>query len=840
MHTLGAADVGVDSQERNRLRKAGKDRGPGIPERLDELRKAVTSGDSELVISLLGTPAPLFRDVPLRTVLRTVSAQDRLLLVATDSTATGRPHEEDTFGLAEQIREALTVVPDLFGKRLTAEQVHIVVAGRPATKAGMEAASDWLTDHRDADKLVVGVGSGSTNLAIGALLAALADGRPVEIRPVQPGEQNAEVALQVPADPRPWLARRRMFGALASQIPEKDKATRKILELLDARQRLDVPRFEALAAELSDTLGVPVDGRLDPRKVPVGLDGAFFDRLTRREVQAAMIGRSWLVQEYAWRSGPDDPPYDDPSERADPGKSETLGNFLRRADRYRHRSEAIQFLLDQTWINDIGRDGTHLLARPKPRDSELAAPIAAVADSRDPRVDFLAGLGELPGFGPAHELLAAPSAASNEVLIVYCVGGREEDAGRRPFVEALLEPATIEKITNVVYPVVEPRDNPHRRGDQTPFRARLRFHLVATAQTAEPAKRSAAVISQQISALDHAGERAAPVDDPAALEPVIVPETIAGVRAEVVRSFGELPGRAALDAIVVFTGPGRMDMNVGLLLAASQLAAEVGCPVYVGALVMRDGATSGATSTETEVFPDQVATLPGYPGLLARVALGHLVDLELGAAAETLRRGGLLLRGLAERAAAIESAFTGERAPDLAASTDVARRIELVKVLALEPELSVPGQGHWTREVRWMGRVRKLAGRSVVDQWHAVCLAMAVADRVLDTEWKKQPRRRFSGAAYELRNRSVTAHGDRPEPFQAVLEEVQVQRQVPRRVGSCWELLNAVQNELDPNTDRALWRSLRADYQELVRDVAGYADARYAEQLDETPPAAEY
>ncbi|WP_250281378.1 hypothetical protein, partial [Frankia sp. CiP1_Cm_nod2] len=170
---------------------------------------------------------------------------------------------------------------------------------------------------------------------------------------------------------------------------------------------------------------------------------------------------------------------------------------------------------------------------------------------------------------------------------------------------------------------------------------------------------------------------AEPPGDPGALEPIVVPTDIDGVRRTVASSLLAVPGVADVEAVVVLAGPGMNAMNAGLLLAGTDVATALGCPVHVGAMVEADDG-----GTRVEIDRDQVAALPGYPDVLARVALEHLASLELAAAADTLRRGGQRLAPLAARAERIRDAFIGDfPGPVAVRRAEVARRIELIKVL---------------------------------------------------------------------------------------------------------------------------------------------------------------
>ncbi|WP_322762695.1 hypothetical protein [Frankia sp. Cr2] len=851
VHVLGASDLGVDSQARFHSGNAGTAAGATQPERVARLCAAIGARDVDTVRTLLTTPVAdsqrRWEKVPLEILLESAVSGDRLLLVATD---TGNPTGRDTAGLAEAIERALVIVPDLYlparspdvgpdvgpevGPQIDPQieverkiDVERIVADGPTLLVGRRVLRDWLAAHREVDGIVTGIGTGPTGLTIGCLMAALADGRPVDVRPIQEPAHGRLVDLHVEDDPAPWLARRRMFGALAAHVGDGSPRTRDLLRMLDARQRLDVENFAKLASRYG----------IDPRSAlavtePVALENAYFDRLVRREVQAVMLGRAWLLSEYSARRCPDDPIINDRNRR-NPDETETLGPFIERVVERRPHGKAAAFLFRRRWINQFATDKSHGLRIPNRRYLVNAAGSAGHVDGRDPRRTEAALFAGMPGLPSVPDLFRWSSAASGEVLVVYCVGWQEERDGRRPFADAVCDAGTLRSLTDLIDP--RPANAAEQPPDDHQFRAWLRFRLVASGQTLDLARGSAAHIAARLAAAnppdgpDDPDGPAGPADpgaqadpdalnaqaDPGALEPIVVPMDIAGVRASVASSLLTVPGVADVEAVVVLAGPGANPMNAGLLLAGTDVATAVGCPVYVGAMV-----EAGGGGTRIEIDGGQVAALPGYPDVLARVALEHLTNLELTAAADTLRRGGQRLEPLAARAEEIRDAFIGGFSGTVAEKrAEVARRIELIKVLTRERA------GGGRRNGGNKRAVQLAAGRTAVDDWHALHLAMTVADRVCGKAWRTSDLR-ISRLAYAIRSDWVTAHGPKAQTFAAALDKRQQdhQHRMPGiRIQTCADLLSHVQLELDPVSapDR---RSLRDAYEELTDRVRRWAE----------------
>ena len=891
IHVLGESDLGLDSNARIEDEKAGRPQGSAQAARLAELGRAIDEGAEETVRRLLTTPAAgadrRWAQVPLRILLESMEPADRLLLVAT---RTGRRF--DTAGGAAAIRRALELVPDLYGPRLDPRtDVDQILVGEVTLPAGRDRLQEWLSAHRlgpdgGPAEFVTGIGTGPTGLVVGCLMAVLADGRKVHVRPIQePAEGSLD--LQVANDPRPWLARRRMFAALATlAASEGDTAARDLLLMLDARQRLDRENFRRLAARV----GVDPRGELDPAR-PRGLADAYFDRLVRREVQATMLGRAWLLSTYNSLRRPADPMIRGPGEVPGRRRGELLGEFIDRVEREcpgPGRSRAVRFLLRNRWINWSAADGAHGLRPPSRADLDRAAEPARDADATDPRrAPQVTGLlASRPGGIP--NPFRWSSAASGQVLVAYCVGKREVDeGGGRPFADALCAPDTLRALGALIDPrrsngldavTADPADAAHpagaaaaatavaadaagagdgvgvgdvaatrttaRRGATRPALPRVR--LIASEQTRELARESADYIRKRL--VETAAQAGAPLpaDDPGILAPVVVPLAIAEARRTIATALCSVDGVCDVEAVVLLAGPGANAMNAGLLLAGTDVATEIGCPVHVGAMVERPGG-----GTEIRLDASQVIALPGYPDVLARVALEHLADLELTAAADTLRRAGRRLEPLARAAEALQEAFIGP-CPDSAQGrrgAEAARRIELVKVLLTKRLHDGGSSSGGDGGAGEGGGVDGTDGgeaapvRTLIDQWHALHLAMAVADRVLPEGWYRAKGRPFCDLAYDVRSESVGTHGTQLRPFKEVLKDYRNPYRKPQqqagdlrphrrhrwfrrwRMETCGELLEQVQRELDPGTapDAPERTALRAAYDDLVAGVRQWA-----------------
>ncbi|EFC81112.1 hypothetical protein [Parafrankia sp. EUN1f] len=802
VHVLGESDLGVDSQ----AGRFGRSMGPSLLQQVTLLNDAVDARDADAVRELLATPVPGWSAAPLRILLDGMGSGDLLLLVATKG-----GDSRDTCDAAVAIERAVGLVPDLYGPAVEAGRqiARLVVLDRPSLPAGRDALQKWLEQYDAASTssatavtgFVTGIGTGSTQLTMGCLMATLADGRPVVVRPLQESEVGAPsiersdaerplpesgedreaapatVDLRVRGDPAPWLARRRMFGSLAAYIGDSDPRASATLLMLDARQRLDIVAF----ADQAWKAGVDPAGELDPARFE-GLEGAFIDRAVRREVQAAMIGRAWLEREYDGLRATGDPEIDvvvQGSARVGHGgrgkpkpDPEMLGNVIQRVRQIRpdSRSAAARFLVEHEWINKWATNsaGNHTLRALTAGDVQKIAKIARRADERDPR-RRMAEVRECAAPYGVPDLFAWSSASSGEVLVAYCVGGQEvQGNGQRPFADAVCAAKSIEAFTNLL------DDRPP--GNRGEFRARLRVVLIASEATAELARQSIRYLSAR---LGSAGR--------VELEPIRVPLNVAGAREAITAGLRAVPGVLDVEAVAVLAGPGAKPMNTGLLLAGTDAATAVGCPVYVGAMAH----DRQKDRTTIELGGSQVAALPGYPDLLARVALEHLADLELTAAAVTLRRGGRRLEPLARIADDLRGQFVRPRSgmSETAARADVACRIELIKILVDSP----------TR-------------RTAFDEQHALHLAMTVADRVLGREWRKPDGMRYSRIAYRMRNALPVLHGKQLRTFGSLLEEYDGRAgRGPRGIviNNCEDLLSAVQQELDPpGQERRMYRDI--------------------------------
>ncbi|WP_239382506.1 hypothetical protein, partial [Frankia sp. CIT1] len=570
---------------------------------------------------------------------------------------------------------------------------------------------------------------------------------------------------------------RRLFSGLA--LLEDDKRQRDVFQLLDARQRLDLSRFSTYAQRL----GIDPDGPLSPAKT-VAIENAFFDRLVRREVKAVMMGRAWVATQYEQLRDKR------ATDGRDPAQTSTLGNLLGKLrEPGVPRTPAKNFVLDRAYINRIASGSAHDLRPPTRTYLVKAAQDACTADARDPR--------------RGHPLLTGPcdlarwsSAASGEVIVAYCIGLNEVSPdGRRPFVEAVRNPKLQLRIAVLIEPTKP-------AADQNELLT-IRTRLICSDDTIGMGRESAQLLQKPL----HSTHNHQLGNDTAAIR---VPSNTSAIRDTLADEFRRIEGVYNLEAIVVLAGPGTNPMNAGTLLAATDLAAETGCPLYIGGM-----RPNGHGGTEIDLFDNQVAAFPGYTEILASVAVAHLLDLEFTAAAETLRRAGTRLAALAKRADILRDAMLQKCPPHEKPGAETARRIEIAKVLA-EPQRG-PDSNH------------------IVDQWHAVHLATALADLLMPKpdgakEWN-HPSNLACRTAYRLRNKSGTTHGA-VVPFDKALTQVQANN--PRKYLNTVSLLSAVQNELDPECDDR--SRLRAAYDKLLQDVE--VEAAAGVRRHETGPSA--
>ncbi|MBL7487460.1 hypothetical protein I6A60_05945 [Frankia sp. AgB1.9] len=765
VHALGDSDLGVESNERIRAALAGLAFERDLRHQIAHLAAALDRRDEAEVRRLLLTPAASpdrgpRSHVPLQVMLRGFGPGDRLLLIATATS--GNLTGLDTAPLAGLLARAFDLVPDVYGPVVPAFAVEQLVIAKPALDEGYDRLSGWLSAPgrlAGVSEIVAGVGTGATALAFGCLMAVLEAGPAVRVWPIQEAEHGRLVDIPVTNDPTAWLARRRMFGALAAAVDPVHTRTRRLLELLDARQRLDPGRFAALA-ELAD---VPVNGPLSPDR-PEALADAFFDRLTRREVQATMIGRAWLLSRYNELRGGDDPSCE---------PREELSTFIRRVWRERgyrrHRSAAVTFLLDNEIINDAAQDN-HTLRAPKPSYLAKAAQYAQGVHDRDPR-RAEGSLRDLPGLPADLDPFVWVPAASGRVLVCYCVGTQERQGDDRPFADAVCDPAWRERIGALV-------DARTDGGARTSIVPVVRLVGSAPLGATPTAPGNAGTIGAARESARYIGEHLGLSPDSADWpDTVEVPLTISTARDLVRDALLAETSIFNVEAVLVLAGPGANQMNLGLLLAATDVAVTIGSPVYVGELV-----PAGDGRTAIRLAASQVAALPGYPHLLAGVAREHLADLEVSAAADLLRRGGRRLAPVAALAEELRRAFVDVHrgVVGVDAPAEVARRIELIRAL-----------------LAGVGR----SARPALDDWHALHLAMTMADAILYVRGgpKWYAGKPFGRAAYRLRSQAIVAHGDQLRSFTAALRD----HPMPsgRTIRTCDALLRQVQRELDPRTD---------------------------------------
>ncbi len=785
VHVLGESDLGVESNERIRAERDGHVLERHLKRRIADLGAALDRRDVVEVRQMLLTPAAnpsreRHRSMPLQVMLREFCPQDRLLLIATD-TAENR-NGLDTAPLAQQLVRALELLPSIFDWEVPARAVETLVIGVPTLDEGYEKLSGWLSAPDLLDgvtEIVTGVGTGATGLTFGCLMAGLEAAPTVSVRPIQEVEEG-RLDTSVSNDPSAWLARRRMFGALAAAVHPVHVRTRQLLELLDARQRLDPDRFAALAA----ATGIPVDGPLALER-PQALADAFFDRLTRREVQATMIGRAWLLSRYTELREDGDPEY---------RKGTQLGCLIGRVRReWGSRgdpSAAVSFLLENELLNAAATDRNHGLRAPKPKYLARVTKHAGYVHEQDPRRKE-DNLRDLPGLPSDLDPFIWVPAASGRILVCYCVGRQEVQEGKRPFADAIREPAWRRQIGTLV----DARADGAARTTLVPV-----VRLVGSAPTsADPgtigeAQQSARYLGE------HLGLIPGSADWPDTVE---VPLNISTARDLIREALLAETGTFNSEAVLVLAAPGSNQMNIGLLLAATDVAVMIGSPVYLGQMVLTDGGKTGI-----RLAANQVAALPGYPHLLAEAAREHLADLEVSAAAEVLGRGGRRLAPFAAMAEALRRAFVDveRRAVDADLPAEVSRRIELIRTV-LSP-----------------------ADRPALDDWHALHLAMTIADAILPRcpNWREN--KPFSRVAYQLRSQAIVTHGDQVRSFTAALAN----QPLPRGsvIRTCDELLRQVQHELDP---RSPDRGLVTRYEELRAAL----DTRFPPRVPVAPAVAD-
>lgn len=839
VHVLGESDIGVDSQRRIQAQRDDVRFDGDLPTRvgvLTELLDRQEKGADERagIERLLRSPVPdeagprLF--VPLQAVLRGFESGDQLLLVATSSGDRG-----DTRSLGEQICRALRQIPDLFGPSVSpagadADAVELVVTSAPNVESTFEQLSERLVDltrrYRPTE-IVTGVGTGATQAWVAVLMSTLSAGPRVTAVPIQEAAHGSQVRLMVDNDPSAWLARRRMFGALAAYVGAAHEETQNWLLLLDARQRIDLGRYRELARELR----LPDDDPLSPiDDAPHGLPSimvkrprmtsaladAYVDLLVRREVRATMTGRAWLLAHYYMLYNPGDPHF------REFDRGELLGNFLDRATRRQYvGSAAVDFLADATFISEVVGDHHHGLWTPSPkhrRDAIREAVTHAESLRPDPRAHD-PRLRDLDGLPADLDPFIWSPVPSGRFLVAYCVGKQEEPPnGRRPFAEALSDAGWRTEVASFVYGCTS------AEAENAPLSPIVL--LVASAQTAQAAARSAAYLAERLG--ETPGEPASP-------SVVEVPITVAQAQASEEVQAGPGTGLSAIEvargriarslleerefydaeAVVALVAPGHSTMNIALLLAAADVATKIGSPFYVGSM------PPGPDGTQVQVATSQVAALPGYPRLLIEVAARHLADLEISAAAAVLARGGPRLADLAARAAEVRAGFVevGNLGPDR--RIEVVRRIELIR--------TVLARGYQTQD------------RRALDDWHALHLAMTIADAILNKHRGKSvpwyAGTVWGRTAYSVRNKAPATHAESFQTFATVLGRFRRSQRVSR----CDELLAKVQAELLDQARRAREAAgqdpdgTSPTYRELVKKYDNLLNALNAEIVrDET------
>lgn len=248
-------------------------------------------------------------------------------------------------------------------------------------------------DLQEREIIVHSIGTGSSNLSIGSILAWLETDRVVKVFDVRDGK---ELPFALEPNPRNWLIRRRYFGAVPEDSPEE----REILDRLEKGRDLG----------------------FNP---PPPIEQVFFDHVAGRSVQAVFMGRAWAMWSFVQRGGN---PYKPFQNNLDKLQMRGMGQVLADLNNNTRQSQtgAGKFLKDVAFLNSRATDSKgavedrpHRMRRLNSVDGFRLKSHAEEAHKRDfRRID--------QNVAP---YLRFPTTSTKSIWVVRCQGMQEGTAG---------------------------------------------------------------------------------------------------------------------------------------------------------------------------------------------------------------------------------------------------------------------------------------------------------------------------------------------------------------------------------------------------------------------------
>lgn len=710
IHLLGAADVGTRPQD--------------FAQRLGALRAL---GDDQLADALADAHRPEAHHElpPLASLLAQLDGVSQVLLVAT---AQDPPAPGDTAELACLLARALRARPEKFGCTDVTVECLFVPAMDP--EAFREATASWLVKHRP-ERVDLGIASGAKQGWIGVLLGCIEAG--VNPHMVEANRQDDAGQVHVfdvsGRELSPWLARTRRFGALADLARDPEKLA---WRALDAAQRLDWNGLKQFRGTLSDELAFLVPNRIDNQFVELMLASRIVHQSGVGAYGDIALVIPWFEVRFEALLGE--------WNRRDPHAVDHLRTDLARI-RTREGKEylsdchtAMQFLFrpgDQSSLKNVaaglrdalnenfdnadvkkawkyGKNVGHgaLVHREEGREHDIAEGVAQLVASQT-KEDPVA---------KALEILGFPMRSNRtSTTVLMPVGMRHESTGggplTSPFVDAISMGLDAIGISL----------------------GRCDLRLLCTDAT-----RDAAMRSCELAMDDEHGFRSALAYDS------IQPTDTKGITEVVTNALKNDAAIGEADKLVVATGPGTKEMNLGLLLAAELHSFEHVTELRLAWLrEARDAAGTTRLDWHERAVLSRLAADEAVGVVVARA----LATLDLDLAIHAVQRG-------------------SNRWDDLGASIDELRR----HLLSPDPPaLAEAGslnklRGRDLARALWPARVRLLSQAAGSDPWRVVHVACALAEGSL-TEGKKDVARTWRKAPHErcqelwrLRNMSPMAH----------------------------------------------------------------------------------
>ena len=577
----------------------------------------------------------------------------------------------------------------------------------------LEATRRALGDHleevakEDADApLIRPLAAGSNELNVGLLVACLESGRDFALLDLI---GSSVVRHEVNPNPMAWLLRRRYFSAAADI--EMDNFRRERLQKLEwSKDLYDVP---AVAASRTSLLGGG-----DPASVTVA-----FDHVASRAVQSVLMLRKALSDEGL-----------------------EVGSKAKESIRRHTPFGWLVFTADSTVekprVSDVGKRlraigdlatpngrGPHPL---KPLPLHRARQLRAWDDVRcDPRVR-LAGYSELIPFR------ATPS---GRVLVLRGVGlrefGKDGHLVESPF-DSGLDGAFLRQVLADFSGVGHDNARDQIKWGSANHEYSVDVLLGATCESRPHADRVAGCSPGW--KRQHAVDLSRPDDVDAVREAFQLAATM---------YCGAAPPDPP-DLIIALVGPGRLNTQLGLLLAASDLGQQIAAPVAVG--VMR--AVPGDPSrTLMSVADAAIVPFPGWHRGLGPLVRQLVEELELPGAMEALVAAGMRGAILHQRIEALWQELSGNVSRGYSqkqAATLAAERVALVSsaLSTRDPFLSA----------QWAANAVELA---VGPKSHKDRAPVPHPDL-----WKIASLK----ALFQVRNQSPMSHGGWPEDMGTIVK----------------------------------------------------------------------